>query len=75
MRGLAADFTAPAFGSPLELVRVIMGSPFLMSKVDQMIYEFGRWVHVAVPPKDGEPKMEVLTIRSKAEGYLPGLVA
>ena len=42
----------------------------------QLIYEFGRWVHIAFP-MDGagqeqiRPENKVLVIRSRAEGYLP----
>lgn len=41
MNGLAADFTAPAFGDPRDVILKILsaGIPF-----DQLIYE-GSWVH------------------------------
>jgi hypothetical protein len=47
MEGYACDFTAPSFGSPLEVCEVIKSSgiPF-----DQLIQE-GTWVHVSVDPR------------------------
>lgn len=68
--GLAADFTAPRYGSPLAVAKAIAASdlPF-----DQVIHEFGRWVHLGLSPP-GEPhRRQTLTIRSAAEGYLQGL--
>lgn len=62
--GCAADFTIPAFGSPLEICN------FLQPKVkdlgiDQLIYECPKavWVHVgiAIPPNT-QPRGECLTI-------------
>lgn len=43
----AADFTAPAFGSPLAICRAIASNPIIMARVDQLIHEYGRWVHVS----------------------------
>jgi zinc D-Ala-D-Ala carboxypeptidase len=43
----AADFTAPAFGSPLAICRAIAANPIIMARVDQLIHEYGRWVHVS----------------------------
>ena len=68
--GLAADFTAPKFGAPLAVAKAIAASDI---QFDQVIHEFGRWVHMglAIP---GEPeRRQTLTIRNAAEGYLPGL--
>ena len=57
--GLAADFTAPAFGSPLAVAEAIAGSGM---GFDQLIAEFGKWVHVSVPPDGAEPRRQRLTI-------------
>jgi zinc D-Ala-D-Ala carboxypeptidase len=43
----AADFTAPAFGSPLAICRAIAANPIIMARVDQLIHEYGRWVHIS----------------------------
>jgi hypothetical protein len=67
-QGLAADFTCPGFGPPLEVVRAIRDSSIAF---DQCIYEFGEWVHLSFSPA---PRRRVLTIYASAEGYLEGLV-
>jgi zinc D-Ala-D-Ala carboxypeptidase len=69
--GCAADFTIPAFGSPLEICRAI--EPHLNEwGIDQLIYE-GGWVHLgrAIPPTT--PRAQCLTINSG--GTYNGLVA
>jgi zinc D-Ala-D-Ala carboxypeptidase len=43
-RGEAADFTAPRFGSPREVVDALADSDV---PYDQLILEFGRWVHIS----------------------------
>ncbi|HAF44680.1 MAG TPA: peptidase M15 [Gallionellaceae bacterium] len=44
MHGLAVDFIAPDFGSPLEVAQKIAGS---LIDYDQLIHE-GAWVHLAI---------------------------
>ena len=68
MAGLAADFTAPAFGAPLAVAKAITASdlPF-----DQIIHEYGRWVHLGI--NGTNPRRQTLTIRNAREGYLQGL--
>ena len=70
--GLAADFGCPAFGTPLEVARAIAASPL---GFDQLIHEYGRWVHVGLAPAGKSERRQLLTIRTSAEGYLDGLVA
>ena len=48
VRGWAADFTCPSFGTPLEVAKKIAGSNL---KFDQMIYE-GTWIHISCDPKN-----------------------
>lgn len=57
MRGEAADFTAPRFGTPRAIVDALADSavPF-----DQLIHEFGRWVHISFVATN--PRREVLAI-------------
>lgn len=43
MKGLAADFISPKYGSPLDICKAIANSPLIF---DQLIYEYGRWVHL-----------------------------
>jgi len=65
--GLAADFTCPGFGPPMDIARAISGSTIVF---DQCILEFGRWVHLSFSP---QPRGRVLTIYDNDEGYLAGL--
>ena len=44
VRGEAVDFTCPTFGTPREIVDRIIRSGI---DYDQVIVEFGRWVHVS----------------------------
>jgi len=69
--GCAADFTIPAFGSPLEIARAI--EPHMNEwGIDQLIYEM-TWVHIgrAIPPST--PRAQCLTINSG--GTFNGIVA
>lgn len=68
-QGLACDFTAPFFGSPLEICRAIVASRIVF---DQLIFE-GRWVHISFSAK---PRRSVLTAIFKGSGvtYKPGLL-
>ena len=70
MSGLAVDFTIPGYGPPLAVAKSIAKSDL---QFDQLIHEFGRWVHVAIAPPGKTPRRDVLSIRSAAEGYIPGL--
>jgi zinc D-Ala-D-Ala carboxypeptidase len=59
--GCAADFTIPAFGSPLDICLAI--EPYMAEwGVDQLIHEYESWVHIgrAVPP--AAPRCQCLTI-------------
>lgn len=69
MQGLAADFIAPKFGTPLQVCRAIVASKV---QFDQLIYE-GTWVHVSFAAK---PRRSVLTAKFGPGGavYSEGLV-
>lgn len=58
MRGEAADFTAPQFGPPEAIVKRLDDYRVF----DQLILEFGRWVHVSFTDK---PRRQVLVIDAK----------
>lgn len=68
MVGLAADFTAPQFGTPLDICRAIVKSGI---DFDQLIFE-GSWVHVSFNAK---PRRSVLTAHFShgSVSYTPGL--
>lgn len=67
MRGEAADFIAPAFGTPLAICRVLEASDL---RFDQLIDE-GGWVHCSFVD-DRKPRRSVQTWR-KGRGYDTGL--
>ena len=65
LEGLANDFTAPEFGSPLAICRKLEKSYL---SFDQLIYECvnqAKWVHLAIAPENAKPRRQVLTIDSK----------
>ena len=69
--GLAADVVCPEFGPPIDLALAIAQ---LTCNFDQLILEFGKWVHVSIAPLGCKPRRECLSIFSKDEGYLEGIV-
>lgn len=69
--GLAADVVCPEFGTPQELAAAIATLP---CQFDQLILEFGKWVHVSAAPANQAPRRECLSIFNKDEGYLEGIV-
>jgi zinc D-Ala-D-Ala carboxypeptidase len=71
MQGLAADFTAPRFGTVLQLARKIAASDIAY---DQVIYEYGRWVHVGLALNETAPRRQKLSIHSQQIGYISGLI-
>ena len=59
LKGLAADFVAPAFGSPLEIARLIAANAESLG-INRVINE-GHWVHVDFPEEGRAPAHIVLT--------------
>ena len=56
MTGQAADFLCPGFGSPGEVAAALRDSGI---EYDQLILEFGRWVHISFAPN---PRRQALII-------------
>jgi hypothetical protein len=56
-KGNCADWIAPAFGTPAQIVKFLASKPEIMAKVDQIICE-GTWVHTATADN---PRSEVMT--------------
>lgn len=56
--GRAADIWSSSY-TPKELAQVLTLSTL---GFDQVIYEYGRWVHVAIAPLNEKQRMQVLTI-------------
>lgn len=55
--GYAIDFTCPSFGTPLEIARFLSKElPKRGILYDQIIMEFGRWVHLAYKNGAGEQR-------------------
>ena len=57
VRGYAADFTCPSFGTPLEVAKEIAESNL---KFDQLICEGNAWIHISCDPKN---RRQLLTAR------------
>ena len=77
--GLAADFTAPAFGTPRAVCEELIAAGLVW---DQLILEHpsaeapgGRWVHIGLPQL-GKPRRQILTAikRGGKTRYEIGLV-
>lgn len=57
LHGLAADITVTGC-TPLEVARWLRNRT---AGYDQIIHEFGQWVHASVAPESGHPRGECLT--------------
>lgn len=66
-KGLAADFTCPAFGSPREVFYALKGHAAEL-KFDQLIEEFppNGWVHIGVAASGKVARGELLTFSGKS---------
>jgi hypothetical protein len=71
MDGRAADFYVVGM-SPFEAANAMraMGLPY-----DQLIHEFGRWVHVGISEEEVDIRMQDLTAMRKGGRtvYVPGI--
>jgi len=70
-RGLAVDFTAPQFGSVLATATAVAECGIAF---DQIICEYGRWVHLAIADIDVAPRAQLLSIGAD-HVYVEGLHA
>lgn len=68
MDGWAIDFTCERFGNPLAVAKAISASGI---KFDQMIHEYGRWVHISFAPEMRGQKLTIFRPESK---YKVGLL-
>ncbi len=69
--GLAVDFTCPQFGTPLVAAREIADSAL---EFDQLIHEYGCWVHLGLAPAAAVSRRQTLTLCSARSGYVNGLL-
>lgn len=60
-KGEAVDFTCPGFGTPEEICHELVAHADEIN-FDQLILEFGRWVHISFAEN---PRGSVLTATSK----------
>jgi len=60
IKGLAVDFISPSFGNPHSVVEAIILANI---NYDQVILEYGRWVHLSFHPT--EPRKQALIIDKK----------
>jgi zinc D-Ala-D-Ala carboxypeptidase len=63
MKGLAADFICPGFGTPFQVCEAILDSDI---EFDQLIHEYGRWIHLGL--SDGVPRLQPLTAKHTSYG-------
>lgn len=57
-KGEAVDFTCPGYGDPQKVCRLL--KPLMVDlSIDQLILEYGRWIHVSFTDK---PRHAALTI-------------
>lgn len=66
--GLAVDFTCPGYGSPLAVAKAILASGI---EFDQLIHEYGAWVHIGFAEPGKPSRRQTLTINKR--GTLAGL--
>ncbi len=68
MDGWAVDFTCPSYGDPYRVAKALKESQI---QVDQVIHEFGRWVHISFAP---EMRNQFLTIFKPQNKYVSGIL-
>jgi zinc D-Ala-D-Ala carboxypeptidase len=62
--GAAVDFICPGYGTPLDIAHRLAGLVSVLS-IGQLIYEFGRWVHISRLGVRNPEVNRVLTINAK----------
>ena len=67
--GFAADFTAPTFGTPMQVALAIADSGI---EFDQVIHE-GRWVHVSFAPAMRRMDLTATFVNGRPH-YTPGIL-
>jgi hypothetical protein len=68
LRGYAADFTCPSFGTPIAVAKEIAESNL---KFDQLIYE-QKWIHISCSPQNRRQLLTARFINGKAH-YTTGI--
>lgn len=68
MTGLAADFTCPAFGDPYDVCMALKDHMHEL-EVDQLIWEYNDWIHIALAADGAIPREQALTIDNSGTRY------
>ena len=71
LQGLAVDFICPQYGTPAEVAKRLLMVVAL--EFDQVIHEFGRWVHLGLAVTGAKPRRQVLSVFTPGR-YLPGIL-
>lgn len=71
MTGHAVDFTCPAFGSPAKVAAHLARH---LKGYDQIIEEFGHWVHVGFGPGQRNQQLTARKVAGRTV-YKPGIAA
>lgn len=76
LSGLAVDFRV-VWMTNFEVATFVAGIIDRLP-IDQLIYEYGQWIHIGLAPDGQEPRREILTAVRDADlrktFYLPGLL-
>lgn len=59
VKGLAADFTCPRFGTVPEVMRALADSSI---EFDQLILEFNSWIHIGFAEAGAKPRRQMMVI-------------
>jgi len=71
VQGLAADFIAPGYGSPFQIAQKLLSVEVV--RFDQLIHEYGKWVHLGLAVTGKEPRLQALSIFTPGK-YWPGIL-
>jgi hypothetical protein len=71
LKAQAADFICPKFGSPKKIAESVMAANL---NYDQLILEFGRWVHISVAEEGKQPRKQELTYIKSGLPPVEGIV-
>lgn len=67
LKGLAADFNCPGFGTVPEIMKALAESSI---EFDQLILEFNSWIHIGFAQAGEKPRRQMLVIdKSGAKVY------
>lgn len=71
LKGLACDFLCPSLGNPLTVAKYLADSTQI--DFDQIIHEFGRWVHIGLNEGNRHQLLTAMKQNGKTV-YVNGLV-